>query len=184
VNILSSCQWEFRAIEKPAPSEYSSASARYIDLVPDDRPVLDLLKRNGEQIIDLFLSLPPGKLSCRYHADKWTLREVLVHLTDDERIYAYRALRFARNDQQQLKGFDQDAYTQFGEAGKRELAGILDEYAAVRWATLALFQGLPEAALTRMGSTNENKFSVRALLYHLTGHEINHLRIIREKYLA
>jgi uncharacterized damage-inducible protein DinB len=183
MGILSEIKPPFRPIDRPAEDEYSPSSSQYIALVPEDRPVLQQLKENAETIIKLFHSLPAEKLEYRYAAGKWSLKEVLVHLADDERIYAYRALRFARNDPHQLPGFDQDAFTRYAEAGERPLASILDEYEAVRYATLALYQGFPAAALTRIGRTSEFKCSVRGLLYHITGHELNHLRIIREKYL-
>ena len=183
MSILTGMKPPFRPIDRPGEEEYSPSSSQYIALVPDDLPVLQQLKENAETIIQLFHSLPAEKLEYRYADGKWSLKEVLVHLADDERIYAYRALRFARNDQHQLWGFDQDAYTRYAEAGARPLSGILDEYEAVRCSTLALYQGFPTPALTRIGRTDEFKCSVRALLYHITGHELNHLRIIREKYL-
>jgi hypothetical protein len=183
MNILTGINRPFRQIDRPGAAEYSPSSSQYIALVLNDRPVLEQLKDNGITIGKLFLSLPPEKLQHRYADGKWTLKEVLVHLTDDERIYAYRALRFARNDRRQLPGFDQDVFASNAGAGERELSSILDEYEAVRYSTLAMYQGFPAEALTRIGSTDEFICSVRALLYHITGHELNHLRIIREKYL-
>jgi uncharacterized damage-inducible protein DinB len=173
-----------RAIARPAAEEYNPASEKYICLVPEDRPVMNQLKENARLISKLFLSVSPSKLQFRYEEGKWTLLEVLVHLTDCERIYAYRALCFARNESKKLWGFDQDSYTHYAKASERDLYNILEEYSAVRLATIALYNGLPEEALTRMGSTSEFKASVRSLIYHIAGHEINHLRIIREKYLA
>jgi uncharacterized damage-inducible protein DinB len=172
-----------RIIYRPEATEYSPASEKYIRLVPNDPPILELLKANAEKLIARMISVPASKLLFRYAEGKWTLKEVLVHLTDDERIYAYRALCFARNEQQHLWGFDQDAYNDYAKANERDLQNILQEYAAVRQATIAMYAGFPEEALTRVGSTTEFKASVRALLYHVAGHEINHLRIIEEKYL-
>ena len=102
---------------------------------------------------------------------------------DDERIYAYRALRFARNDQTELPGFEQDDYTKFSRANERSIASILEEYEAVRNATITLFDGFPEEAFLRTGIANKNAVSVRALANHIAGHELHHLNIIKEKYL-
>jgi uncharacterized damage-inducible protein DinB len=120
----------------------------------------------------------------RYAAAKWTIKEVLVHVVDDERIYAYRALRFARGDRTQLPGFEQDDYTPLSGANQRPLDDILAEYAAVREATIALFRGLPEEALLRSGVADGKRASVRALGYHIAGHEAHHVSILRERYLG
>ena len=129
--------------------------------------------------------LPSDKLIYRYAPGKWSIKEILVHLIDDERIYAYRALRFARNEQQGLIGFDQDEYVIYSHADKRELDNIFQEYEAVRKSTVALFNGLPDEALTRMGHGvgTANDASVRALAYHIAGHELRHINIIKERYL-
>lgn len=173
-----------RQIERPAEIEYGPASAKYIQLVPSDPPVLELLKTNAQTITKLFLSLDQETLLYRYAAGKWSMKEVLVHLVDDERIYAYRALRFARNDGRVLGGFDQDAYAAESAANERPLPEILKEYQVVRLSTLLMYNGFPDKALTRSGSTNEFTASVGALLFHIAGHEINHLKIIREHYLG
>lgn len=173
-----------RQIERPEKSEYGPASEKYIQLVPSDRLVLELLKANAQTITKLFLSLDPETLLYRYAEGKWSLKEVLVHLVDDERIYAYRALRFARNDARRLGGFDQDAYISESEANARPLPEILKEYHAVRLSTLLMYNGFPDKALKRSGSTDEFTASVCALLFHIAGHEINHLKIIQQKYLA
>jgi uncharacterized damage-inducible protein DinB len=172
-----------RLIPKPGPAEYTQASEKYIRLVQENPSVLEQLQNNAAFICNLYLSLPASKLLYRYGQGKWTLKEVLVHLTDDERIYTYRALCFARNDPNRLSGFDQELYIKQAQADQRDLQNILEEYAAVRQATLTLYNGFPEEALPRIGNTTEYHASVRALLYHIAGHEINHLRIIKEKYL-
>jgi uncharacterized damage-inducible protein DinB len=130
--------------------------------------------------------LPEEKLFYRYEPGKWSIKEILVHITDDERIYAYRALRFARNEKLKLPGFDQDAYTLYSEADKRDLGNIFDEYEAVRNATITLFNGLPENSLDRMGygTATAADATARALLYHIAGHELHHINIIKERYLV
>jgi len=128
-------------------------------------------------------SLRGEKLNYRYAQNKWTIKEILVHIIDDERIYAYRALCFARNDKTELPGFEQDDYALHSRANERSLENILEEYEAVRNATIALFNGLPEDSLLRMGTANNNKATVRAMAYHIAGHELHHMNIIKEKYL-
>jgi hypothetical protein len=155
----------------------------YISLLPDDGLVLQHLKDNFISIKQLILSLPEERLLYRYAKDKWTIKEILVHIIDDERIYGYRALRFARNDKTDLPGFDQDDYTLSSRANERSIENILAEYEAVRHATIALFNGLPENSFMRMGVANRNKATVRALAYHIAGHELHHVNIIKEKYL-
>jgi uncharacterized damage-inducible protein DinB len=172
-----------KMIDKPGKDEYPPYADMYMRLVPEGGMVLQHLENNGNVIKELFLSLAPEKLSYRYAPNKWTLKEILVHLIDDERIYTYRALRFARNDNEELHGFNQDDFVKFSGANERELDNILEEYGAVRKATISFFNGLPDVALTRVGRTNESMASVRALVYHIAGHELHHLNIIREKYL-
>ena len=107
----------------------------------DDGMVLQHLETNGNLVKKLFLSLTPEKLFYRYAPNKWTLKEILVHLIDDERIYTYRALRFARNENKELHGFNQDDFVKFSGANERELHNILEEYDAVRKATITFLTG-------------------------------------------
>jgi uncharacterized damage-inducible protein DinB len=172
-----------RTIEKPKDGEFPPYADMYIRLLPDDGLLLKHLEDNFIATKELILSLNDEKLNYRYAANKWTIKEILVHIIDDERIYAYRALRFARNDQTELPGFEQDDYTLHSQANTRSLESILGEYEAVRYATIALFNGLPEDAFLRRGTANNNKATVRALAYHIAGHELHHMNIIREKYL-
>jgi uncharacterized damage-inducible protein DinB len=172
-----------RRLEKPKPGDYPPYASMYLDLLPDDGFILKHLEDNLKITIDLISPLPEEKLLYRYAKDKWTLKEVLVHIIDDERIYAYRALRFARNDQTELPGFEQDDYAHYSEANERTLESILEEYPAVRKATITLFENLSEEALARGGVANGNFVTVRALVYHIAGHELHHLNIVKEHYL-
>jgi uncharacterized damage-inducible protein DinB len=172
-----------RIIGKPEAGEYAPYAERYIGLLPDDGLVLKHLRDNLKTTTEFILALPEDKLNFRYAEGKWTIKEVLVHLSDDERIYAYRALRFARNDQTPLPGFEQDGYALYSGANARGVAGILEELASVRRATISLFESLDDEALKRAGVADGNRVSVRALAYHIAGHELRHLRIIRERYL-
>ena len=172
-------------IPRPQPGEYPEYAEIYMSLVPDEELILEHLKENFLAVKEFIYSLPPEKLFYRYAADKWSIKEILVHIVDDERIYAYRALRFARNEQQNLIGFDQDEYAKCSQANERELDNIFEEYEAVRNSTIALFNGLPEDSLTRMGhgTATANDATVRALAYHIAGHELRHMNVIKERYL-
>ena len=172
-----------RLIEKPKDGEFPPYANMYIKLLPDDGFLLKHLHDNFVAVKELILSLPEEKLNYTYAANKWTIKEMLVHIIDDERIYAYRALRFARNDKTELPGFEQDDYALYSEAGKRSIENIFEEYEAVRNSTIALFNGLPENSFLRSGTANNNKATVRALAYHIAGHELHHINIIKEKYL-
>ena len=172
-----------RTIEKPKEGEFPQYAIIYIGLLPDDGLLLKHLQDNFIAIKELILSLPEEKLLYRYAKDKWTIKEILVHIIDDERIYAYRALRFARGDKTELPGFDQDDYALSSRANERSIENIFEEYEAVRSATIALFNGLPKDSFMRRGIANRNKATVRALAYHIAGHELHHINIIKEKYL-
>jgi uncharacterized damage-inducible protein DinB len=172
-----------KRIEKPVEGEYAPYTMMYIGLLPDDGLVLKYLEENLKATKDFILSLPEEKLIYRYAEGKWTIKEILVHLIDDERIYAYRALRFARNDKTELPGFEQDDYAINSGANGRDIKDILKEFTTVRYATISLFEGLDRKALTRAGVASGNIMSVRAAAYHIAGHEMRHLNIIKERYL-
>ncbi|MDB5089513.1 MAG: DinB superfamily protein [Mucilaginibacter sp.] len=174
-----------RIIPKPLEGEYPPYTIMYMKLIPDDGMVLNHLWDNFIAAKELAYSLPEKMLYHRYAEGKWSIKETLVHIIDDERIFAYRALRFARNEQMNLIGFDQDAYTQYSKADERDLDNIFDEYEAVRKSTIALFNGLPEDAFMRIGKGTGtfNNASVRALAYHIAGHELHHINLIKELYI-
>ena len=172
-----------RRIEKPKEGEYPPYAEIYIGLLPDDGLVLNHLRENGKATRDLILSLPEDKLAFRYAEGKWTIKEILAHLIDDERIYAYRALRFARNDGTELPGFEQDDYALHSGANLRGVGSLLREFAAVRRSTVALFDSFDDEALLRSGVADGKRSSVRALAYHIAGHELRHVNIIKERYL-
>jgi uncharacterized damage-inducible protein DinB len=172
-----------KKIEKPGEGEYAPYTIMYIGLLPDDGLVLGHLESNLKATRDLILSLPEEKLAYRYAEGKWTIKEILVHLVDDERIYAYRALRFARNDKTELPGFDQDSYAAHSGANGRAVGDILAEFTSVRRATISLFESFDGDALLRAGVADGKVMSVRAAAYHIAGHELRHVNIIRERYL-
>lgn len=174
-----------RIIHKAKPGDYPAYAEMYMKWLPDDGLILQHLAENFQGVKRFIYNLPPGKLLHRYQPDKWSIKEILVHIVDDERIFSYRALRFARNEKQNLIGFDQDAYAKYSEADARDLDNIFEEYEAVRKATITLFNGLPERALNRMGhgTGTFNDATVRALVYHIAGHEQHHIHFIKEHYL-
>lgn len=174
-----------RIIPKPEKSEYPEYAEMYMKLIPDDGLVLKHLAENFQKAKDLIYSLPPEKLLYRYAPDKWTIKEILVHIVDDERIFSYRAMRFARGEKQSMPGFNQDEYASESRANERDLDNIFAEYEAVRRATITLFEGLPEESLLKkgVGSSTFHTATVRALAYHIAGHEQRHIDIIEEKYL-
>jgi uncharacterized damage-inducible protein DinB len=172
-----------RRIEKPEEAEYAPYAIQYIWLLADDGLALDYLQKNFESTRAFLLSLPEDKLLYRYAADKWTIKEIVSHIADEERIYTYRALRFARNDTTELPGFDQDVYARYSGANQRTIDDLLDELATVRAATLSFFNGIRDETLTRAGVASGNLMSVRAIAYHIAGHELRHVNIIRERYI-
>ena len=176
---------KMRKIPKPDKSEYPKYAEIYLKLVPADGLILKHLADNFQRAKDFIYALPPEKLLYKYAADKWTIKEILVHIVDDERIFAYRAMSFARNEKRSMPGFEQDDYTRYSGANERDLGNIFEEYEAVRRATICLFNGLPEESLERKGtgSTTFHSATVRALGYHIAGHELRHINIIKERYL-
>jgi len=175
-----------RIIEPPQPGEYPPYAIMYMKLLPADGLILKHLWDNFVMVKELIYSLPEEKLYYRYAPGKWSIKGTLVHIVDDERIFSYRALRFARNEKNNLIGFDQDEYAKYSEADSRDLDNIFEEYEAVRKSTIALFNGLPEDSLMRMGhgTGTFNDATVRALAYHIAGHELHHYNLIKEKYLG
>lgn len=178
-----------RYIGKPEPTEYPAYSKIYFDLIQDDGQILDHLRQNFIRIKAFVNGLPNEKLTHRYAPDKWTIREILVHIIDDERIFCYRALRYARNDATVLPGFDQDLFAKYSNANTRSLQSIFDEYETIRNSTISLFQNLPEESLLMRGTVLDedgrvsHDRTVRALVYHIAGHELWHFNIIKERYL-
>ena len=172
-----------KIIAKPLTGEFPAYASMYIDLIPNDGKLLQHLEENSVRTKKLIESLPEEKLHYRYEIGKWTIKELLVHIIDDERIYAYRALRFARNDKTELPGFEQEDYAANSDANNRSIQSIIREYETVRNATISLFENFTDDMLMRTGVANGNKVTVRALGYHIAGHEMHHMNILRERYL-
>jgi uncharacterized damage-inducible protein DinB len=144
----------------------------------------EALVRSNQQLLTLIESVPASKGDHRYQPGKWSIKEVLCHLLDAERIFAYRALRFARNDRQELRGFDDNLYVAESNAQKRELAQLAKEMKVLRLSTLELFRSFTDEMLSRKGIANANEFSVIAIGYIIAGHETHHRLLLEERYLS
>jgi len=170
-------------IARPEPDEYSPYHVRYISLVQGN-DILGALESQRRQTLILLSGRDDKDGDFRYAPDKWSVKEVLGHVCDTERIFAYRALRIARGDRTPLAGFEQDDYIRNAPFAHRPIAEIIEDYIAVRRATLTLFRNLDEQAWMRRGIANNAEISVRALAYIAAGHELHHRRILEEKYFA
>jgi hypothetical protein len=171
------------AIARPEPGEYAPYYDRYISLVLGS-DILETLDSQRRQTMLLLCGREESEGDYRYAPDKWTAKEVLGHVCDTERIFAYRALRISRGDRTPIEGFEQDDYVRNGPFAHRPLAELIEDYIAVRRATLTLLRNLDEAAWARRGIANKNEVTVRALAYVIAGHELHHRRILEEKYFT
>jgi hypothetical protein len=170
-------------ITRPEPGEYAPYYDRYISLVAGT-DILGTLDAQRRQTMLLLSGRDESEGNFRYAPEKWSAKEVLGHVCDTERIFAYRALRIARADQTPMAGFEQDDYVRNGPFARAPLAEMIEDYIAVRRATLTLLRNLEEAAWVRRGVANKNEVSVRALAYIIAGHEVHHRRILEEKYFG
>jgi hypothetical protein len=167
---------------RPDPSEYAPYYGKYIELV-EGADIVATLERQMSGMLALLAGVPEGRSLFRYEPGKWNVREVVGHINDTERIFAYRMLRIARGDATPIEGFDQDAYAAASPSGGVPLADLAREFAAIRGATVALLRHLDETAWARRGTANRNEVSVRALAWIAAGHELHHRKALREKYL-
>ena len=168
---------------RPVDGDFLPYAGSYINLVPAGTDPREALRTQPQEIHALFANLSETQAEKSYAPGKWSLKEMLLHQIDSERIFAYRAMRFARGDGQDLPGFDQDEYVTHSDANRRSVASLLTEYDATRGATQALFDSFTDEQLERRGTANGGPATVRALLFIVPGHELHHLNIIRERYL-
>ena len=168
---------------RPLPGEYAAYAADDIAAVPGD-DAIDALIDLAQRTPAFFRSLAtPAERGLTYAPGKWTIKSILGHLTDDERIFAYRLLCVARGEERELDGFDENLYAVSAQFDRRTLEDLLLEFAATRAATLSLLRGLPAEAWFRRGRVNGYGCSVRGLAFHIAAHELHHHRVIRERYL-
>jgi uncharacterized damage-inducible protein DinB len=168
--------------DRPAPTEYAPYYGKYISLVPEG-DIVTILGRQIDDTLALFASISDAQAGSRYAPGKWSVKEVVGHLIDTERIFGYRALRFARNDRTPIPGYEQDDYVSNGNFDAQSLSDLASEYEHVRRAGIYLLRGLSSDAWDRRGIASDNEVSVRALAYIIAGHELHHLGVIRTKYL-
>ncbi len=168
---------------RPGADEYAPFYAGYVAGVPDGE-LLVLLRDQLAETEALLREFTGARADHRYAPGKWSVKEVVGHMADAERIFAYRALRFARGDRTPLPGFDENDYVSGSNSSARALPEIAGELRSVRMASITLFAGLSEEALMRRGAANNNEVSVRALAWIIAGHERHHARILRERYLV
>jgi len=166
---------------RPLTGEYAPFYETYVSLVKSD-DILTTLETQRLQTAQLFAARTERDGNFRYAPDKWTVKEVVGHLSDSERIFAYRALRIARGDRTPLSGFEQDDYVRAAHFGNRTLADLAEEFALVRASTVSLFKSLDQEAWERRGSANKNEVTVRALAFIIAGHELHHRGILDERY--
>jgi len=165
-----------------AEKEYAAYYAGYVDYVKGNN-FLGTLKSSKQEVLSLYNGLEDLQWSYRYEPGKWTIKEVLIHIIDTERIFAYRALRAARNDRTPMAGFDQNSYMAEMNGASRSKASVLAEYTAVRNSSIALYEGLPESSYARIGEASGFPVSALGLGFMTAGHELHHLKILKERYL-
>jgi uncharacterized damage-inducible protein DinB len=171
------------SIARPTSGEYAPYYARYVGTVPDG-DLLEVLERQGRETVALLQSIDETKSQFRYAPGKWSIREVVGHLTDAERVFTYRALSFARGSTSPLPSFDEKEWANMSTAASRSLSDLIEEFRAVRAATLALFRSFSNDEFARSGIASDNPVTVRALAYITAGHERHHQGVLRDKYLS
>lgn len=164
-------------------SEYPTYFGNYISQVSDEYTLIEELEISVHRMIKFVQNIPLDKFDYRYAEGKWTIKDILQHIIDAERIFAYRALCFARNDKTDLPGFDENNYVDEAQANSRSIQELLTELAVVRQASLSLFKSFSIDELARQGFANENPMSVRAIGFVIIGHQNHHQRIFEERYL-
>jgi hypothetical protein len=170
------------ASRRPDSSEYAPYYETYVKLVPTT-DVLGALKAQIDDSLALLRGVSAEASLARYAPGKWSVREVVGHIADSERIFAYRALCFGRGDQTALPGFEQDDYMPAAGFDRRPWPGLLAEWEAVRRTTVMLFEGFDDEAWSRVGTASGKEMSVRALAYVIAGHERHHMGVLRSRYL-
>jgi hypothetical protein len=168
---------------RPEKSEYDPYYERYISLIVEN-DIVPVLAGQLTELQDVFAALPEEKGTYAYETGKWTIKEVLSHLIDGERIFAYRGFRIARGDKTPIEGFEQDGYIENSHANERTFAELLDEFNLLRRANVLFFKNLDSDDWMRTGTANDVEISVRAIAFVMAGHIRHHITILRSRYLA
>lgn len=171
----------FRSI-RPTADEFPQYAAEYVALVPDG-DIVDILSRQVSETVALLRSIPESGADYRYAPEKWSIKEVVGHMADAERVFSYRALRFSRADATPVEGFDENTYVVHAPFTRIALDTLTNELEHLRRCTIHLFANLDSEAMERRGTANEQGVSVRALAYIIAGHESHHLNTLRTRYL-
>ena len=165
------------------PTEFNEFYARYLAKVPDNTSLKEGFENDKETVIRFFSSISKDKLEYRYQPEKWSIKEVLQHIIDTERVFMYRILRIARNDTSPIEGFDQDIYIKPLEADSKTIEDLLNEFSVTRLYSINLLNSISEEHLKNMGVANNTPVSARACAFILLGHSVWHIEIIKERYL-
>ena len=164
------------------PEEFNSYYATYIDLVVN-KDCVTSLQQSLQETLSFYKSIPEEKWLYSYAYKKWTVKEIVQHLMDTERVFAYRALCFSRKEKAELPGFDQDDYLAHSKVNSRSIDSLIEEYISIRNATITLYKSFSKEMLLQIGIASNSPLSVRAAGYIIEGHEKHHCNIIKERYL-
>jgi len=170
------------ATARPDATEYAPYYETYVGVVPTGN-IITQLEKQLEETLSLIRGLSEAQTAHRYAPDKWSIKEVIGHIIDSERIFAYRALRFARNDSQALPGFDQDDFMKYSDFDSRQMSDLAEELELLRRANILMFKSFDEEAWNRRGTASNAAVSVRALAYIIAGHELHHINVVKSRYL-
>jgi hypothetical protein len=174
---------EIKMLQRPLTSEYPEYYVPYVELVPEE-DLLTILSEDLKSTIALFEGISDEDGYFRYAPNKWSIKEVLGHMTDTERIMSYRLLRIGRGDQTALAGFNENDFVEGSQINKQSIKDILEDFIATRKATITLIKNMPTDAWVNKGNANNTEVTTRAIGYIIAGHAIHHKQIINERYLS
>ncbi len=170
-------------MNRPESNEFAPYYNNYISLI-EGNEAIPILEAQSADLRSMFSDVAEEKGTFAYAEGKWTIKELLSHLIDGERIFAYRVLRISRGDETPIEGFEQDGYIENSNANNRSFADLLNEFDLQRRSTMLMLNNISDEGLKRMGTANDNPVSVRALAYIMAGHTRHHINVLKERYLA
>lgn len=171
-------------MNRPEKTEYDPYYERYVSLVSETDDIITTLGSQSTELQDIFTAMPEENGEYRYAEGKWSIKELIGHLIDGERMFAYRLFRVSRGDETPIEGFEQDGYIENAHSNDRSFAELLEEFTLLRRANLLLVKNLAPEDWSRVGTANNVKISARALVYIMAGHIEHHLNILKERYLV